>query len=183
MNILVPIMQGFEELELISIIDLLKRAKINVILARDSSSDDELVAGAHNISIKSECKISKVDINTLDGIALAGGYQGMLNLKNSKEVINILQVLDKQNKLVSAICASPIALDEAGVLKDTFTCYPGCESQIKSTAKYTKQAVCIDKNIITANGPASGILFGLEIIKKLLGKEKYDEIKAEVLAP
>lgn len=181
MNILVPIMQGFEEIELVSIIDTLRRADINTIIARDSSNDDEMVSGAHNISIKSMCKISQVDIDGLDGIALAGGFEGMLNLKNSKEIIEIIQKLDKQNKLVAAICASPIVLGTAGVLKNEFTCYPSCENEIKTAAKYTKQSTCIDENIITANGPASGILFALEIIKKLKGKEKYDEIKNAML--
>lgn len=181
MNILVPIMQGFEEIELVSIIDTLRRADINIIIARDSNNDDEMVIGAHNIIIKSMCKISQVDIDSLDGIALAGGFEGMLNLKNSKEIIEILQELDKQNKLISAICASPIVLAQAGVLKNHFTCYPGCESEIQVATKYTQQATCINENIITANGPASGILFALEIIKKLQGKEKYNKIKSEML--
>ena len=182
MNILVPIMQGFEEIELVSIVDTLKRAEMNVFLARDSNNNDEIVKGAHNINIKSTCKISQVNIDDLDGIALAGGFEGMVNLKNSKEIIEILQKLNKQNKLVSAICASPIALGVAGVLKNHFTCYPSCENEIKTKAIYTKQAICVDENIITANGPASTILFALEIIKKLQGKEKYEKIKSEMLA-
>lgn len=182
MNILVPIMNGFEEIELVSITDTLRRAEINVILARDSSSNNELVSGAHNILIHSECKISEVDINNINGISLAGGYNGMLNLKNNKEVISIIKTLNNQNKLISAICASPIVLDKARVLKNKFTCYPGCENQINSKAKYVKQNICIDENIITANGPANSVLFGLEIIKKMLGEEKYNDIKNEMLA-
>ena len=181
MNILVPIMQGFEEIELVSIIDTLRRADINAIVARDSNNDDEMVSGAHNIIIKSDCKISQVNIDSLEGIALAGGFKGMLNLKNSKEIIEILQTLNKANKLIAAICASPIVLDKADVLKNNFTCYPSCENEIKTKAKYTKEITCIDENIITANGPASGILFALQIIKKLKGKEKYEKIKNEML--
>ena len=182
MNVLVPIMQGFEEIELVSIVDTLRRAGINVIVARDSNIDDENVSGSHHITIKSMCKISQVDIESLDGIALAGGFEGMLNLKNSKEVLEILQILDKKNRLVSAICASPIVLGKAGVLKHRFTCYPSCEDEITSEARYTKEAVCIDENIITANGPASGIPFALAITEKLMGKEKYDEVKSAMLA-
>lgn len=181
MNILVPLMDGFEEIELVSIVDILRRAGINVILARDSNSNNEFVSGAHNIVIHSECKISQVDINNIDGISLAGGYNGMLNLKKNEEIINIIKILNKQKKLISAICASPIVLHEAGVLKNRFTCYPGCHNQIHSNAEYTKEDLCIDDNIITANGPSNGILFGLEIIKKLLGVEKYNDIKNEML--
>lgn len=181
MNILVPIMEGFEEIELVSIVDTLRRAEINVILARDSNNN-EIISGAHNICIKSESTISQVDVNDIDGISLAGGYNGMLNLANNDTIINIIQVLNSQNKLISAICASPIVLSKAGVLKNKYTCYPGCENQINSEAKYTKESICIDDNIITANGPANAVLFGLEIIKKLMGEEKFNKIKSEMVA-
>lgn len=181
MNILVPIVEGFEEIELVSIVDTLRRAEINVILTKDSNHTSEFITGAHHIKIKPECTISQINTDDIDGISLAGGYNGMLNLKNNKEIINIIQTLNKQNKLISAICASPIVLDEARVLKNKFTCYPGCQNQINSKARYTEEIICIDENIITANGPASGVLFGLEIIKKLLGETKYNEVKNEML--
>lgn len=181
MNVLVPLMQGFEEIEFVSIVDTLRRGGINAIVVKDSAVSEDCIKGAHDIFIKVDGKISDIDIKNISGIALAGGYEGMMNLKNSKEILEILKYLDKENKLIAAICASPIVLGEAGVLKNKFVCYPGCESVIKSDAKYTNDVVCIDGNIITSIGPASGILFALEIIKYLKGNEIYDEVKSAML--
>lgn len=181
MNVLVPLMQGFEEIEFISIVDTLRRANINVLIARDSSIENDLIKGAHDIVIKAESKLCDISLSSIQGIVLAGGYEGMLNLKNSTEIISIIRQLNDVNKLVAAICASPIVLGEAEVLKNKFSCYPSCEKFITSNAVCCDEVVCVDNNIITSIGPASGILFALQIVKYLKGSDEYDKIKAEML--
>ncbi|WP_258443052.1 DJ-1 family glyoxalase III [Helicobacter sp. 16-1353] len=181
MNVLVPLMQGFEEIEFVSIVDTLRRAEINVVVAKDSAINEDSIKGAHNISIKADCKIADVNLKNIDGIVLPGGYEGMMNLKNSKEVLDILENLNKNNKLIAAICAAPIVLGAANILKNKFSCYPGCENAIKSNAKHIEDVVCIDGNIITSIGPASGILFALEIVRHLKGDKTYDKVKNEML--
>nr|QGT50410.1 4-methyl-5(B-hydroxyethyl)-thiazole monophosphate biosynthesis protein [uncultured Helicobacter sp.] len=167
-NILVPIAQGFEEIELVSIIDTLRRAGLNVIVA--SLDSQKLVRGGHQIFIQADMVLSEVDISSLGAIVLAGGLEGMQNLAASSKIIEIIQTLDSQKSLVCAICASPIVLNKAGVLKGDFTCYPGCEENIK--AHRLEAAVVKNENIITSAGPATGILFALEIIKELCGAQK-----------
>lgn len=176
--ILVPMLDGFEEIELVSIVDILRRAGIKAIMA----SHSEIVAGTHNIYLKADCKISDIKLDDFSGIALAGGYNGMLNLCNDNFVIKALQKLNAENKLVAAICASPIVLGKAGVLKNRFACYPSCEDSILSNATYCKESVVIDENIITADGPASASKFALEIVRYLLGDEKRDEVAKGLLA-
>lgn len=176
-KVLVPILSGFEEIELVSIVDILCRAGISSVLAGRESA----VRGAHNIILQSDYDLGAVNLAEFSAIALAGGYEGMQNLCNDDFVIKALQELNAQGKLVAAICASPIVLGKAGVLKNKFTCYPSCENAIDSSAKYCVERVVVDENIITANGPASATLFALAIVEYLLGKEKRDEIAKELL--
>lgn len=174
-----PLYEGFEEIEFVSIVDILRRGGLEVIIAGESSS----VVGAHSIEIKTDKLISEIDAKSLSAIILAGGYNGMLNLCNSKEILAIIKELDSVNKLVAAICASPIVLGKAGVLKNRFCCYPGCEDSTNSSVKCVDEVVCVDNNIITSIGPASAIPFALECLK-FIGGEKvaqkvYDEILLE----
>lgn len=176
-KVLIPLAQGFEEAEFIGIADVLKRAgelsgNLDVIIA--SLDNELLIKGANGISIKADCSVQSIDIEKLDAIALAGGFDGMKNLKNSDIILNIIKQLHRKNKIVAAICASPIVLNEAGVLEGEFTCYPGCE--VGLNGKRINKAVVVNNNVITSAGPATAILFGLELAKKLCGDEIYQKL-------
>ncbi|TKX32357.1 DJ-1 family glyoxalase III [Campylobacter aviculae] len=183
-KILVPLAQGFEEAEFIGIVDVLRRASelsgnLEVIIA--SLNSELLVKGANGIVIKADYSLKDVDIENLDAIALAGGYEGMNNLKNSNEILNIIQNLHSNGKIVAAICASPIVLNAAGILEGEFACYPGCEVGLNGTR--INKAVNINKNIITSAGPATAILFGLELAKHLCSVEIYNSLYEGMLVP
>lgn len=171
-RILVPLAQGFEEAEFIGIVDVLRRAGIEVLIAGLQGSCN--VRGANNIEIKADIALSDIDSKTLDGIALAGGFEGMQNLSNNEKVLQIIQELHAKGKIVAAICASPIVLNKAGVLSSEFTCYPGCEEGIVATRLH--EAVVVRDNIITSAGPATAILFGLAIVRELMGENIYKSI-------
>ena len=175
-KILVPLSEGFEEIEFISIIDTLRRAGLIVVSA--SITDDEYVKGAHDIIIKADTTFDKVDIDEFDGISIPGGS---IALKDSKSVIDTIKKMYTAKKLVSAVCAAPIMLGEAGILNCKYTCYPSYEKYI-ATGEYTDETdVVVSENIITSRGPATSILFALEIIKYLLGENKYIEVKDKLL--
>lgn len=183
-NVMVPIARGFEEIELVSVVDILRRAGVRVVLA--SLDSHKRVLGAHNIVIEADNALPEFDSEDFDAIVLAGGYNGMQNLANNELVMLWLKQLDSSQKLVAAICASPIVLDKAGVLKGDFTCYPGCESQINMEHKNKKSnAVIKNGNIITSTGPATAVVFALELVKGLCGetkaKELYDELQMSIL--
>ncbi len=171
-SILVPLAQGFEEAEFIGIVDVLRRAGVEVLVAGLQGACN--VKGANSIEIKAEIGLDNIDSEKLDGIALAGGFEGMQNLANSPKILQIIQELHAKRKIVAAICASPIVLHKAGVLSDEFTCYPGCEEGIN--AKRLHEAVVVRENIITSAGPATAILFGLAIVKALKGEETYQAL-------
>ena len=180
-TILLPIADGFEEMEFIAIADILRRANIEVIIA--GIEGKRPYKGAHDIEIiaPKSIALSAQEISTLDGIALAGGYEGMQNLKKSQKVLTLLQTLHLHSKLISAICASPIVLDSAGVLFGDFTCYPGCEQNLTGT--YKQASVVRHDNLITASGPATAQLFALEIVQYLLGQDIAKSIGDALLMP
>lgn len=183
-KILVPLAQGFEEAEFIGIADVLKRAEqmdknLEVITA--SLDKELLVKGANGISIKADLALAQVDDENLDAIALPGGFDGMNNLKNNGEILKIIKNLHAKGKIVAAICASPIVLDAAGVLEGEFTCYPGCEVGLKGTR--VQKAINVNKNVITSAGPATAILFGLELVKTLCGNEIYKALYEGLQVP
>ncbi|TKX30974.1 DJ-1 family glyoxalase III [Campylobacter estrildidarum] len=184
-KILVPLAQGFEEAEFIGIVDVLRRASelnesLEVITA--SLNSELLVKGANGIIIKADYLLKDInDTENFDAIALAGGYEGMNNLKQSDKILNIIRELHKKNKIVAAICASPIVLNAAGVLEGEFTCYPGCEAGLNGNR--VNKAVFVNKNIITSAGPATAILFGLELVKHLCSVEIYNKLYEGMLIP
>ena len=177
-KVLVPIATGFEEIEAITIIDVLRRADIEVITA---GLERKCVKGAHGIEIKTESHIDDVKSDEFDMIVLPGGMPGSANLKSSKKVQALLGEMDQGGKYIGAICAAPIALAEAGVLKSLYTCYPSFEEHILNTTYINSEDVVCDQNIITANGPKSAIAFSLEIVEKLCDRNKMEEIKNHLL--
>ena len=178
-TVLVPLATGFEEIEAVTIIDILRRAELKVITA---SLDENLdVLGAHNINIKADTDINSIEIDTLDMIVLPGGWGGTKLLASNKKVQDILKEMDKKDKNIGAICAAPYALNSAGVLKHNYTCYPSVEQEIRLDGYNNSKKVIEDDNIITSQGPATAMIFALEIVKKLVGIEKYQELKSGML--
>ncbi len=180
-KVLVPLAGGFEEIEAVSIIDVLRRADIEVLVA--SLDENNTVKGANGISIVSDLHVADVDLTQLDMIVLPGGVEGTYALAEDKNVVRILQYMDEKGKDIGAICAAPYALKVAGVLKKNYTCYPSFEEYIKEDGYLgDKEMVIQDENIMTSRGPATAICFGLSIVKKLKGEETYQALKAGLLA-
>ncbi len=179
-KVLVPLANGFEEIEAINIIDVLRRAKIEVLVA--SLDENSAVKGAHGVTVLSDMQIKDVDVENLDMIVLPGGWGGTLALCDDETVQNILKIIDKKGKNIGAICAAPLALERAGVLKHNYTCYPSIEEQIRKEGFDETKMVVQDGNIMTSRGPATAICFALQIVKKLKGESVYKDVKGGLLA-
>ena len=180
-RVLVPLACGFEEIEAVSIIDILRRAEIEVQVA--SLDENSLVEGANKIVIQADIEVKDVDVDSLDMIVLPGGLDGTYALADDENIQNILKEMDSKGKNIGAICAAPFALNKAGVLKQNYTCYPSFEEQIRIDGyQGDKTMVVEDGNVITSRGPATAICFALEIVKKLRGQEMYEGLKAGLLA-
>jgi len=180
-TILVPLANGFEEIEAVSIIDVLRRAEIEVIVA--SLNENLLVKGANSIEIKADVELKDVSIESLDMIALPGGWDGTYALADDTNVQNILKDMDARGKPIGAICAAPFALNKAGVLKNKYTCYPSVEEQIQKDGYMGDEKMVVeDENIMTSRGIGTALCFALEIVKKFKGIETYEAIKSGILA-
>lgn len=180
-RVLVPLATGFEEIEAVSIIDVMRRAGIDVIMG--SLNETLLVNGANGITVQCDRPITGLRSDELDMIVLPGGWGGTKALAHDETVQLLLKEMDAKGKNIGAICAAPYALYTAGVLKEGYTCYPSIEEQI-DVAGYRgdESAVVQSGNIMTSRGPATAICFGLAIVKKLIGKEKYEELCSGLLA-
>jgi len=180
-TILVPLAKGFEEIEAVSIIDVLRRAEIEVIVA--ALDENLLVEGGNGIVIKADVELRNVATDTLDMIVLPGGWDGTYALADDERVQSILKDMDSKGKPIGAICAAPFALNKAGVLKSKYTCYPSVEEQIQRDGYMgDKQMVVEDENIMTSRGIGTALCFALAIVKKFKGNETYEAIKSGILA-
>jgi len=178
-KLLVPISNGFEEIEAISIIDVCRRAGIEVITA---GVEDNILIGAHNIKIETDKKISEVSSDNFDMIALPGGLPNAFTLAENSDVQRLLKEFKEKNKKIAAICAAPYALHKANVLNENYTCYPSFEEKIKDEGYINNKNIVIDSNVVTSKGPATAMEFALEIVKILKGDEIYFSVKNGLLA-
>ncbi|RXK04966.1 DJ-1 family glyoxalase III [Halarcobacter bivalviorum] len=177
-KLLVPISNGFEEIEAISIIDICRRANIDVVIA---AVEDIVTTGAHNIKITADCKIENVEEDDFDMIALPGGLPNAFTLAENSYVQDILKEFKASDKYIAAICAAPYALHKAEVLNKNYTCYPSFEQKIDPDNYIADQNVVLDDKVITSRGPATATEFALEIVKLLKGDEIYEELKEDLL--
>lgn len=177
-KVLIPLATGFEEIEAMTLVDILRRGEIEVHIA---SLEHHQVEGAHGVVVKADLLLDKTNASEYDMILLPGGLPGAEHLAKSDKVKQILQEFNSSDKLIGAICAAPWALGEAGVLKSQYTCYPGFEKQVGKAGYTDAKPVITDENIMTSRGPATAMEFALEIVKRLQGESKYQEVKAGLL--
>lgn len=177
-KIILPISNGFEEIEAISIIDVCRRANIEVTIA---AVEDLTTIGAHNIKIQADCKIEDISSDDFDMIVLPGGLPNAFTLADNEKVQSLLKEFKLKNKKIGAICAAPYALHKADVLNENFTCYPSFENKIKIDGYHKNDAIVIDNNVITSQGPATAMIFALEIVNILCSEEIYTDVKNGLL--
>lgn len=177
-KVLVPLANGFEEIEAVTVIDILRRAGIEVVIAAIFKKN---VAGAHDINIKADAHLEDINLSEFDAIILPGGLPGAEHLAKSVKLQKILQNMDKNKKIVAAICAAPWALATSNILKNSYTCYPSFEKIINHPGYNPNEDVVVDQNIITSRGPATAMVFALTIVEKLKGKEICEKLKNDLL--
>ncbi|RXJ98154.1 DJ-1 family protein [Arcobacter sp. CECT 8989] len=177
-KIVIPISNGFEEIEAISIIDICRRANIEVVIAGVEALE---TIGAHNIKVTADCKIEDVKEDDFDLIVLPGGLPNAFTLADNEHVQKLLKEFKASDKYIAAICAAPYALHKAEVLNKDYTCYPSFEQKIVPENYISNQNVVKDGNVITSRGPATAMEFALKIVKLIKGDETYEELRQGLL--
>lgn len=180
--VLVPLAQGCEELEAITVVDLMRRAGIQVVTA---GLDDLPVKASRGSVIIPDVSLDSVASDTFDMIVLPGGLPGADNLNADERIHRILKKMASESKFICAICAAPKVLATAGLLNNRkATSFPGsldgCEI-IDFT--YLEEPVVIDGNIVTSRGPGTAMDFTLDLIELLEGKAVRDQVEAPLQRP
>ena len=171
--------QGFEEVEALAPIDLLRRCGKEVITV---GVNDNIIVGSHNIPIVTDTITQEIKLDdTLEMIVLPGGMPGTINLENNPAVQEAIDFCVKNDKFIGAICAAPSILGHKGILKNKkAVCFEGFENQLEG-ADVSKDSVMADGNIITARGAGVAVQFGLKLVEVLISKERSDTLKAAIL--
>lgn len=166
---------GLEEVECLGVVDILRRAGIEVKLV--SVTGESMVTGSHNITIQADALIEKVDFSKADLLFLPGGASGTRNLAACGLLCEQLKVFAAEGKRLAAICAAPSVLGQLGLLEGKrATCYPGWEDRLTG-AIHVSDGVVTDGNITTARGLGYAIDLGLELVGRLAGAEVSQQIR------
>ncbi|MBQ0136783.1 MAG: DJ-1/PfpI family protein [Bacteroidales bacterium] len=161
---------GFEEIEALTTVDLLRRAKVQVTTV--SITGNPMVLGAHDIAVQADCLMDDVDFSDAETLILPGGAS---HLEQNEALCEPLKKHNDENKMIAAICYAPSVLGRLGILQGKqATCYPGFESYLGES--YVGGLVVESKNIITAKGPGLSSDFAFCLIEKLAGTDVADQV-------
>ena len=179
MNCLAILVNGFEDSEAITTIDVLRRAGINVDTV--SMYQEKIIKSAHGFKVEANKTLKEIDYTSYDILLLPGGPAVFKEL-HQMEVISLI-ILDyaKKNKIIASICAAPSLVGKLGLFEGKkYTCFPGCDGPITKGTNTGKELV-VDGNFITARSMYYSADFALAIIEKALGSSKAKEIKAQIM--
>ena len=169
---------GFEEVEAIAPVDLLRRAGIPVLTV---GVDGKTVTGGHGIAVEADITLEQLDLTDLEMIVLPGGLGGVATARSSQAALDALTFAYENDKYVAAICAGPTVLAELGIIGSRkATCYPGCESGMREAAM-VESACVTDGKLITGASAGCAVPFGLVLIEALKGKDEANRIEKQIV--
>ncbi len=183
-RVLVPLVDGFEEIEAISIIDILRRAEIDVTVA-GMGTPNTVITGSHQISVQPDTTLdeiwSETLVNQYDALVIPGG-PGVSTLLESAALGQLVLQFDKARKCTAAICAAPLVLSKAGLLKRRrATSFPSVRDRIDA-GQYSEDRVVVDGHIVTSRGAGTAVEFALQLIAELLDPDKATEVGQSIVS-
>lgn len=178
-NAIVLLADGFEDIEALTPVDILRRGKVNCVICSDDNN--EYKTSSRNTTIKVDEFIKNIDVDKYDAVILPGGLPGATNLRDNKNVIKLVKEFNAKNKIVAAICAAPIVLKEAGIINaKSITSNPNFKEELDKT-NYKEDFVVKDGNIITSRGAAMSIHFAFKILESLTDAETVKKVEKSTL--
>ncbi len=179
-SVLVPLAPGFEEVEAVTVVDILRRAGIEVIVA---STVEGAVEGRNGIRMLADTGIDEVADSVFDMVVLPGGAKGTENLKRDERIKRIVERHLDRDRFIAAICAAPTVLSAMGVTGGrTLTCHPSVREELKGGERVVDDRVVLDGKIITSQGPGTAMEFAFRLVEVLCGGKKAEEVNSGVLA-
>lgn len=181
-RVLVPLADGFEEMEAVTVVDLLRRAGIEVHTASLAGPE---VTGSHGIAVRADLGLDAVRAAEYDMIVLPGGLPGADHLKRDERIIGLLRRFADDGRYTAAICAAPGVLAHAGLLEGrSATSFPGfLHADSAPGLRLLDEAVVVDGRLITSRGPGTAIHFGLALIELLEGEEARRQVQERLQLP
>lgn len=175
-KVLVPIANGNEDIEAITIIDVLRRGGVDVTVA--SIHESKQVVMANGTKVEGDVLLTEVSEQLFDAVVLPGGMPGAEHLRDCKLLIDMLEKHDVQDALLAAICASPAVVfgTHGFVVDKQATCYPGFEAGLTGAEYIANEPVVMDDNILTSKGPATAMIFALTVLGNLKGYETAQSV-------
>jgi len=180
--IYVLLAEGFEELEAIAVVDILRRAGLPV---RSVGIGGKTIAGAHDITVTADIRDCEMVVEEIEMIVLPGGMPGTKNLEKSPFVRGVIDYCVSENKYLAAICAAPSILGHLKLLREKYAvCFPGYEEELYGAMIPKDEFVCRDGFIVTAKGPGSAVDFALELVSILVEEEgAAEELRGVLQCP
>ncbi len=171
---------GFEDIEALTVVDLLRRAQIPVTTV--SITETRQVSTSHGITLYTDALFQDCDFSDAEMLVLPGGQPGTRHLGECAPLAELLKEFAAKGGRIAAICAAPTVLNSLGILKGRrATSYPSCEPQMDQVASYEKDSVVVDGNITTSRGLGTAIDFALALIAQLQGQEQADAIARSIV--
>ncbi|MCR5657366.1 MAG: DJ-1/PfpI family protein [Butyrivibrio sp.] len=178
-NIALFLADGFEEIEALTVVDLCRRAGLNIDMVAVNRKDT--VTGSHGIEVKADKLISEVEFDKVDMLVLPGGMPGTTNLESTEPLMEQVRAFNAAGKYISAICAAPGVFGRAGILQGKKACvFPGLEGELKG-ADVQMSETTVDGHILTSRGMGTAIPFGLAIVERFCGKEAATELGNKIV--
>ena len=178
-RVCVPLAEGFEEVEALTIVDLLRRAGIVVVMA--ALGDKKEVVSSHNVKIVADALLREACKESFDMIVLPGGMPGSKHLDASAEVRDLLLRHDKDGKFIAAVCAAPMIFGHAGLLKGKKATSHFSQKENLEGATYTDEPVVVDGRVVTSQGVGTAIAFALKLVELLAGRESAEKIRSAIM--
>jgi 4-methyl-5(b-hydroxyethyl)-thiazole monophosphate biosynthesis len=177
---LVPVANGFEEIEAVSIIDILRRGRVHVVVA---GVGGRTLIGSHQIAVVAEREIEEVSGDEFDLICLPGGMPGTTGLADSEVLGGMLVKQNEAGRLIGAICAAPTVLEKHGILNGKrFTSHFSVKEKIEG-GEYSEERVVLDGHVVTSQGAGTAVEFALRLVEILGDEEQAQKIAHAVIAP
>ena len=177
MKILELLADGNETIELLTVVDYLRRAEIEIDMV--STTGDINLKTSHGVKYQADYLLEDINPDAYDGVYIPGGTKGAESLRDNEKVIEIIKDFDKEGKLIAAICAGPIVLDKAGILHDKkVTSFPTIKEELTNIGQYIDDEIVVtDGNITTSRGAAVTNYLALRLIEIIKGEKAKEDVK------
>ncbi|MGC9515117.1 DJ-1 family glyoxalase III [Methanocrinis sp.] len=193
MKVVVPLAEGFEEIEFVTIVDILRRAEVEVVAAslgerkgdgeeKEREMEMETVEGSHGIGVVPDAAIDEIDPDQFDAIVLPGGFPGFVHLGEDERVLDLVRRMNGAGKFVAAICGAPSVLIRAGVVEGRHaTVHPAGRGDLTDD-QYVDDRVVVSGKLVTSKAAGTAMEFALRLVGEFIGEERMRRLAEEILA-